>query len=113
MTVDQGRICGCSISAVTSTCSWIQRSASAFQWGSVQGGGMSSDYGCAMQDLLARLSRRRRLLIALQLGFVAVVIGFLSWAFRDTWADAVPRLRDASVTDLVLACAFLSLYYLL
>jgi glycosyltransferase 2 family protein len=66
-----------------------------------------------MQDLLARLSRRRRLLIALQLGFVAVVLAFLSWAFRDTWADAVPRLRDASLTDLVLACAFLSLYYLL
>jgi uncharacterized membrane protein YbhN (UPF0104 family) len=66
-----------------------------------------------MQDLLARLSQRRRLLIALQLGFVAVVLAFLSWAFRDTWADAVPRLRDASLTDLALACAFLSLYYLL
>jgi glycosyltransferase 2 family protein len=74
---------------------------------------MRSDYGCAMQDLLGRLSRRRRLLIALQLGFVAVVLAFLSWAFRDTWADAVPRLREASVTDLVFACAFLSLYYLL
>src|SRR5215207_6356005 len=106
MTVDQGRTCG----STTSAWSWIQRSASALQRGSVQGGGMRSDYGCAMQDLLARLSRRRRLLIALQLAFVAVVLAFLSWAFRDTWADAVPRLRDASVTDLVLACAFLSLY---
>jgi glycosyltransferase 2 family protein len=74
---------------------------------------MRSDYGCAMTDVIARISRRRRLLIALQLGFVAVVLAFLSWAFRDTWADAVPRLRDASVTDLVLACVFLSLYYLL
>lgn len=57
--------------------------------------------------------RRRRLVIAIQVGFVAVLLAFLGWAFRDTWAEAAPRLRDASVTDLILACAFLSLYYLL
>ena len=66
-----------------------------------------------MQDVLSRIARRRRLLIAIQVGFVVVLLAFLGWAFRDTWADAEPRLREASVTDLILACAFLSLYYLL
>ena len=37
-----------------------------------------------MQDLLARLSRRRRLLIALQLGFVAVVLGPFSLGFAES-----------------------------
>jgi glycosyltransferase 2 family protein len=66
-----------------------------------------------MRDVLAELGRRRRLLIALQLVFVTALFAFLAWAFRDTWGDAAPRLRDASVTDLFLACAFLALYYLL
>jgi glycosyltransferase 2 family protein len=66
-----------------------------------------------MEGLLRRLARRRRLLIALQIGFVTVLFAFLTWAFRDTWADAAPRLRNASISDLVLACAFLALYYLL
>jgi uncharacterized membrane protein YbhN (UPF0104 family) len=66
-----------------------------------------------MQDLLSSVGQRRRLLIGIQIGFVAVLLTFLGWAFRDTWADAAPRLRDASVSDLILACAFLSLYYLL
>jgi uncharacterized membrane protein YbhN (UPF0104 family) len=66
-----------------------------------------------MQDLLAQLVRRRRLLAVLQLGFVVLTLGFLGWAFRETVADAAPRLRDASLVDVGLACAFLALYYLL
>jgi uncharacterized membrane protein YbhN (UPF0104 family) len=66
-----------------------------------------------MQDLLAQLVRRRRLLAVLQLGFVVLTLGFLGWAFRETVADAAPRLRDASLVDVALACAFLALYYLL
>ena len=66
-----------------------------------------------MQDLLAKLVRRRRLLAVLQLGFVVLTLGFFGWAFRGTVADAAPRLRDASLVDVALACAFLALYYLL
>jgi glycosyltransferase 2 family protein len=66
-----------------------------------------------VQDLLARLSGHRRLLIALQIAFVALLLGFLAWAFRGTWAEAAPRLRHADVGDLILACLFLALYYLL
>ena len=66
-----------------------------------------------MQDLFAQLVRRRRLLAALQLGFVVLILGFLGWAFRDTVADAAPRLRDAGLVEVALACAFLALYYLL
>jgi glycosyltransferase 2 family protein len=66
-----------------------------------------------MQDLLAQLVRRRRLLAVLQLGFVVLTLGFLGWAFRGTVADAAPRLRDADLVDVALACAFLALYYLL
>jgi glycosyltransferase 2 family protein len=66
-----------------------------------------------VQELVARLAQRRRLLIALQVIFVVLLLGILAWAFRDTWRDAAPRLRHASLPDLGLACAFLGLYYLL
>jgi glycosyltransferase 2 family protein len=66
-----------------------------------------------VQELLARLARRRRLLIVLQVIFVVLLLGILAWAFRDTWHDAGPRLRHASVPDLLVACGFLGLYYLL
>jgi glycosyltransferase 2 family protein len=70
-------------------------------------------YGCAVQELVARLARRRWLLVVLQVIFVTVLLGILAWAFRDTWRDAAPRLRHASLPDLLLACGFLGLYYLL
>jgi glycosyltransferase 2 family protein len=62
-----------------------------------------------VQELVARLARRRRLLILLQVIFVALLFGILAWAWRDAW----PRLRHANVPDLLLACLFLGLYYLL
>lgn len=56
---------------------------------------------------------RRHLWIAGQLVFVAAVVGFLAYAVRDSWAEAAPRLRDASLTDLALATVLLVAYYLL
>jgi hypothetical protein len=56
---------------------------------------------------------RRQLWVAAQVVFVAVVVGFLAFAARDSWAEAAPRLRDASVTDLVIATVLLAAYYVL
>ncbi len=56
---------------------------------------------------------RRRLFVALQLVAAAVFLGFLGYALRDVWADALPRLRDADVGDLGVALALLAAYYLL
>ncbi len=69
-------------------------------------------YGLEMRSLLLVLSRRRGLLIGLQLGFVAILLGFLGWAFRDTWGEAAPLLRDADPGELTLGCLFLAAYYL-
>ena len=57
--------------------------------------------------------RRRGVLIALQLVALAVIFGFLGYALRDAWADAGPRLRDASLLDLAIALTLLAAYYLL
>jgi hypothetical protein len=57
--------------------------------------------------------RRRRVLAALQLLAAAAVLGFLSYAVRGSWDDALPRLRDARPLALVLACVVLAAYYLL
>ena len=57
--------------------------------------------------------RQRKVIVALQLAFVAVVVGFFVFAVRDSWSEAAPRLRQADVLDLVLATALLSAYYLL
>src|SRR5919106_6019309 len=54
-----------------------------------------------------------RLWIAVQLLFVVAVLVFLGFAFRDAWADAKPRLRDANVTDLAIATVLLAVYYCL
>jgi uncharacterized membrane protein YbhN (UPF0104 family) len=62
---------------------------------------------------LAGVLRRRRVLAALQLLAAAAVVGFLAYAVRGSWDDALPRLRDANPLDLVLACAVLAAYYLL
>ena len=56
---------------------------------------------------------RRRVLIVLQFAFVAVLVGFLAYAFRDAWADALPRLREARPVDLALALCVLAAYYLM
>jgi uncharacterized membrane protein YbhN (UPF0104 family) len=62
--------------------------------------------------LLAVL-RRRRVLVGLQLAFVAVVLAFLGWALRDVWSDAIPRLADADPLTLAGALVVLAAYYCL
>lgn len=56
---------------------------------------------------------RRHVWIAAQLVFVAAVLVFLGFAFRDAWTEAKPRLRDADVVDLAIATALLAIYYCL
>jgi glycosyltransferase 2 family protein len=65
-----------------------------------------------MPAFVSSLKGRRRLIAGLQLAFVAVLLLFLTYAFRDAWADAAPRLRDASPVDLALAGLLLAAYYL-
>jgi glycosyltransferase 2 family protein len=57
--------------------------------------------------------RRRRVLVALQLAFLAVVLAFLGWALRDVWSDALPRLADADPFTLAAALLVLAAYYCL
>jgi glycosyltransferase 2 family protein len=57
--------------------------------------------------------RNRRTWIAAQVVFGVAVVVFLGYAVRDSWAEAAPRLRDANVTDLVLATVLLAAYYVL
>jgi uncharacterized membrane protein YbhN (UPF0104 family) len=59
------------------------------------------------------MDRRRKLFIALQVTAVAVFLGFLGYALRDSWGEAGPRLRDADVAHLALAFGLLAVYYLL
>lgn len=59
------------------------------------------------------MTRRRRLFIALQVTAVAVCLGFLGYAFRDSWEEAVPLIRDANWVDLALSGVLLASYYLL
>ena len=66
-----------------------------------------------MRDALHRLAKRRRLVVVLQTLFMAALLVFLGWAVRDTWGDALPRLRDADPVDLAIACAILAVYYLM
>ena len=53
------------------------------------------------------------MLVGLQLTFLAAVLGFLGYALRDVWADALPRLADADPAYLAAALAVLGAYYLL
>jgi uncharacterized membrane protein YbhN (UPF0104 family) len=62
---------------------------------------------------LLAILRRRPVLVGLQLAFVLAVLGFLGWALRDTWAEALPLLRDADLALLAAANAVLAAYYLL
>ena len=66
-----------------------------------------------MREFLAGIAARRRLVVVLQIVFLAALLGFLAWAVRDTWRDALPRLRDADPVDLVIACLILTVYYLM
>jgi glycosyltransferase 2 family protein len=59
------------------------------------------------------MARRRKLFIALQITALAVFLGFLGYALRDSWREAGPLMRDADVVHLVLALVLLAAYYLL
>ena len=60
-----------------------------------------------------KMARRRKLFIALQITALVVFLGFLGFAFRDSWSEAAPLIRDANVTDLVISGVLLAAYYLL
>ena len=64
----------------------------------------------AFADLL---KRHPRALVAGQVAALAIFLGFLGWAIRDSFSDAGERLRDADPIDFLIACGFLSAYYLL
>ncbi|MDP9492384.1 MAG: flippase-like domain-containing protein [Actinomycetota bacterium] len=66
-----------------------------------------------MRELVQRISARRRLVIGLQLAFVAILLGFFGWVLRDSWADALPRLREADLAQLTIAFLLLAAYYLM
>ena len=66
-----------------------------------------------MASRLPAVLRRRRVLVGLQLAFVAVVLAFLAWALRDVWGDAIPRLADADPITLAAALLVLAAYYCL
>ncbi len=65
-----------------------------------------------LRSLLSRFVANKRLVAAVELAAVAVLLGALSWALRDVWKDAAPRLRNADVVDLALALVVLAAYYL-
>jgi glycosyltransferase 2 family protein len=62
---------------------------------------------------LPAILRRRRVLVTLQVAFLVAVLGFLGWALRDAWREALPRLRDADPVDVGAALGVLAAYYLL
>ncbi|MGH3014563.1 MAG: lysylphosphatidylglycerol synthase domain-containing protein [Gaiellaceae bacterium] len=66
-----------------------------------------------MASRLPAVLRRRRVLVGLQLAFLAVVLAFLGWALRDVWRDAIPRLTDADPLILAAALLVLAAYYCL
>ena len=66
-----------------------------------------------LRRFLRRIAANRRLVVALQVAALLVLLGFLSYAVRDSWAEAGPLIRHADLTDLTLACMALGAYYLL
>lgn len=54
----------------------------------------------------------RRVVVGAQLALLALFLLALGWGLRDVWADAAPRLRNASLVDVGLALAVLAAYYL-
>ena len=59
----------------------------------------------------ARL-QNKRVVIALELVALAILLGALGFAFKDVWADAVPRLRHADPVEIALALLVVAAYYL-
>jgi glycosyltransferase 2 family protein len=55
--------------------------------------------------------RHKRFYVTLELVGLAVLLGALGYAMRDVWADAAPRLRNASIVDLAIATAIIAAYY--
>ncbi len=69
-----------------------------------------------LEEVTSRLPaflRRRRVLVGLQLTFLAALLAFFGYALRDVWADAVPLLADTDPVYLTVALAVLAAYYLL
>jgi uncharacterized membrane protein YbhN (UPF0104 family) len=62
---------------------------------------------------LRALLANRRLVVALQVGFVAVFTAVLAYFLRDAWRDALPLLEDADPADIAIALGALAAYYLL
>jgi uncharacterized membrane protein YbhN (UPF0104 family) len=62
---------------------------------------------------VAFLKRHPRAFVALQLGALAIFFGAIGWALRGSFHDAGDDLREMNVVDFVIACCFLSAYYLL
>jgi uncharacterized membrane protein YbhN (UPF0104 family) len=59
------------------------------------------------------VARRRWAIVAIQLSALAIVLFFVGWAFRGTWHDAEPRLRDADFSELGFSITLVAAYYLL
>lgn len=59
------------------------------------------------------LLQRRRVVVGLQLGFVAAFTAVLGYVLRDVWAEALPRFREADLLYVGLSLAVLAAYYLL
>ena len=55
--------------------------------------------------------RIRRVYVTLELIGLAVLLGVLAWTLRDVWADAVPLLRHADLSDVALGTAIVAAYY--
>jgi hypothetical protein len=66
-----------------------------------------------MRGLIRGIAARRWLVIALQTLAAVAVLGLLAYFVRDAWSNAGDRIAKADISDLVLACAWLSAYYLL
>jgi glycosyltransferase 2 family protein len=66
-----------------------------------------------VQARIPPVLRRRRVVVGIQVAFVAIVLAFLAWALRGAWDDALPRLRDADPWALAAALGVLAGYYLL
>jgi glycosyltransferase 2 family protein len=64
-----------------------------------------------IRALAAVLKRHPRLALALQLAAFGVLVGFLAFAMRGAWHDALPRLRSTDPVELALALVVLAAYY--
>ena len=69
------------------------------------------EYSEIVKRRLASLARQRRVVVGFQVAVVTVLLVVLTWALRDVWRNALPRLRQADLVDLAIALAVLALYY--